>query len=115
MESRLFGTDLLNDHEPGIPGGGTPPLYGRRDARRYRRARIADKIPPFRVFRIFRGCDAFLPSHTTRSGVTERPRIGPDGTFSQPSSTPAYTWRKSTVNRRSPFTRSPGARLGYFP
>jgi hypothetical protein len=35
MESHLFEIDLLTAHEPGIPGGGTPPLYGRRDARRY--------------------------------------------------------------------------------
>ena len=25
MESALFGFDLLTDHEPGIPGGETPP------------------------------------------------------------------------------------------
>ncbi len=35
MESYLFKNDLLTALEPRIPGGGTPPLYGRRDARRY--------------------------------------------------------------------------------
>ncbi len=35
MESALFEIDLLTVLEPGIPGGETPPLYGRRDARRY--------------------------------------------------------------------------------
>ena len=37
MESALFKNDLLTGHEPRTPGGETPPLYGRRDARRYGR------------------------------------------------------------------------------
>jgi hypothetical protein len=36
MERSVFQkSDTYRDHEPGIPGGETPPLYGRRDARRY--------------------------------------------------------------------------------
>ncbi len=35
MGSPVGAGAMLTDLEPGIPGGETPPLYGRRDARRY--------------------------------------------------------------------------------
>jgi hypothetical protein len=47
-----FGIDRLTGLEPGIPGGETPPLYGRRDARRYGgpEARSNRRFPPLPVF-----------------------------------------------------------------
>jgi hypothetical protein len=52
MESALFEIDLLTGPELGIPGGETPPLYGRRDARCYggaRTSRFAIRHSPFAV------------------------------------------------------------------
>jgi hypothetical protein len=55
------------------------------------------------------------PAQKIPSGSYFRPRTGSLGVFNQRSNTAAYTRRKSTLKRKSPFARSPGASDGWVP